>query len=73
MAETRLGRIKSAYASAHEGMPDYYDPLPAWEALPPQVREAIIMVYSAGCVDGAADERKAATRAILADFNNSDR
>lgn len=72
MAETRLGRIKSAYASAHDGMPDYYEPLPSWEALPPPVRKAIIMVYAAGCVDGAAEERKSATRALLDDASNSD-
>lgn len=54
--DTRLRRIREAYASAASGMPDYYDALPAWETLPGTVREAIIVVYAAGCVDGGLEE-----------------
>jgi len=53
----RLKRIKAAYAEADEEQPSEYGPLPKWETLPIQLREAIIHVYLAGRLD-ALTERK---------------
>ena len=57
MADERLERIQRAYAEAESEQSEEYDPLPKWETLPIQVREAIINVYLAGRLD-ALNEMK---------------
>jgi hypothetical protein len=57
MSDERLNRIREAYAEAESEQPANYGPLPKWEALPIQMREAIIYVYLAGRLD-ALTERK---------------
>jgi hypothetical protein len=49
----RLERIQGVYAAAETEQPQplRYDPLPKWETLPIQLREAIIHVYLAGRLD----------------------
>jgi hypothetical protein len=47
MNET-LRKIRSAYAIAGREQPAHYSPLPAWNELSIEVREAIIDVYHAG-------------------------
>jgi len=57
MSDERLNRIQEAYAEAESEQPATYDPLPKWETLPIQMREAIIHVYLAGRLD-ALNENK---------------
>jgi len=51
MSDERLTRIREAYAEAESEQPANYDPLPKWETLPIQMREAIIHVYLVGRLD----------------------
>jgi hypothetical protein len=51
MSDERLERIKGAYAEAESEQPANYGPLPKWETLPIQLREAIIHVYLVGRLD----------------------
>ena len=47
MSET-LHKIQGAYADAGRNQPLNYPPLPAWEALPLEIREAFVHVFVAG-------------------------
>jgi len=53
----RLERIQEAYAEAETEQPLQYDPLPKWETLPIELREAIIHVYLAGRLDALSEVR----------------
>jgi hypothetical protein len=53
----RVERIQEAYAEAETEQPPQYDPLPQWETLPIQLREAIIYVYLAGRLDALSEVR----------------
>jgi hypothetical protein len=53
----RLNRIQDTYAEAETEQPPEYDPLPKWETLPIQLREAIIQVYLAGRLDTLSEVR----------------
>ena len=53
-AVTKLRDIHKAYAQAAAELPKKYRALPAWEALPIELREAIIGVYHLAKSDGAA-------------------
>ena len=55
MSDERLKRIQEAYAQAESEQPAEYDPLPKWETLPIQLREAIIHVYLAGRLDALSE------------------
>jgi hypothetical protein len=55
MSDERLNRIREAYAEAESEQPAGYGPLPKWETLPIQVREAIIHVYLAGRLDAPSE------------------
>ena len=48
-----LKRVREAYADAARKQPAEYPPLPVWEALPSEMREALIHIYFAGRKDGA--------------------
>jgi hypothetical protein len=61
MADERLERIQRAYAEAETEQPAEYDPLPKWETLPIQMREAIINVYLAGRVDALSELKQLAS------------
>jgi len=58
MADARLRRIQEAYTEAESDQPAEYEPLPKWETLPIQVREAIINVYLAGRVDALSEMKQ---------------
>ena len=60
MSSKALKRIRQAYYRAEREQPADYDPLPKWETLPIQVREAIIHVYHEARRD-ALSEIKGAT------------
>jgi hypothetical protein len=53
--DERLKRIQAAYAEAEDEQPANYGPLPKWEMLPIQVRDAIIHVYLAGRLDALSE------------------
>jgi len=53
-AVTKLRDIHKTYAQAVAELPKKYPALPAWEALPIELREAIIGVYHLAKSDGAA-------------------
>jgi hypothetical protein len=55
MSDERLIRIREAYAEAESERPRNYDPLPKWETLPIQMREAIIHVYLVGRLDALSE------------------
>ena len=55
MSDERLKRIQEAYAGAESEQPAEYDPLPKWETLPIQMREAIIHVYLAARLDALSE------------------
>jgi len=55
MSDERLTRIREAYAEAESEQPANYDPLPKWETLPIQMREAIIHVYLVGRLDALSE------------------
>ena len=55
MSDERLNRIREAYAEAESEQPANYGPLPKWETLPIQMREAIIHVYLAGRLDALTE------------------
>jgi len=57
MADERLERIRRAYAEAETEQPAQYEPLPKWETLPIQLREAIIHVYLAGRLNALSEVR----------------
>ena len=42
MTDNRLKRIREAYAEAESEQPSNYGPLPKWDTLPIQLREAIM-------------------------------
>jgi hypothetical protein len=44
----RLERIRLAYEDAQLHMPEYFPKLPKWEALPIEMRVAIVHVYGVG-------------------------
>jgi hypothetical protein len=46
--DERLMKIRDAYEEAGREQPSEYPPLPAWEALSQELREAIIHVYYRG-------------------------
>jgi hypothetical protein len=52
-----LMRIRAAYDDAGRSQPDYYPMLPAWEALPIELREAIIHVYHQGKLDAQREAK----------------
>jgi len=56
--DERLRRIQQAYAETESEQPAEYDPLPKWETLPIQVREAIINVYLAGRLDALSEVKQ---------------
>jgi hypothetical protein len=58
MADERIERIQRAYAEAETEQPAEYDPLPKWETLPIQVREAIVNVYLAGRLDALSEKKQ---------------
>jgi hypothetical protein len=55
MSDERLNRIREAYAEVESEQPANYGPLPKWETLPIQMREAIIHVYLAGRLDALTE------------------
>ena len=55
MADERLKRIRRAYTEAETEQPAHYEPLPKWETLPIQLREAIIHVYLVGKLDALSE------------------
>jgi len=55
MSDDRLKRIQEAYAEAESAQTAEYGPLPKWETLPIQLREAIIHVYLAGRLDALSE------------------
>jgi hypothetical protein len=55
MADERLERIRRAYAEAGTEQPAQYEPLPKWDTLPIQLREAIIHVYLVGRLDAVSE------------------
>ena len=55
MSVERLERIQAAYAESEEEQPADYEPLPKWETLPIQLREAIIHVFLAGRLDALSE------------------
>jgi hypothetical protein len=48
---TGLDRVKFAYAEAGRKQPAEYPPLPKWEDLPIEMREAFVSVYARGRID----------------------
>jgi hypothetical protein len=58
MADERLRRIQAAYTESESDQPAEYEPLPKWESLPIQVREAIINVYLAGRLDALSEMKQ---------------
>jgi hypothetical protein len=56
MTDDTLKKIREAYAEACREQSSEYPPLPAWEMLPIQMREALIHVYHQGKID-ARNER----------------
>ena len=62
MDET-LQKIREAYTQAGRDQPAKYPPLPAWETLSPELREAFISIYNRGRRDGILDELARAMRA----------
>jgi len=51
-----LKMIRAAYYEAGRAQPSEYDPLPSWESLPVQLREALI-VWHDGHKHGGQEER----------------
>jgi hypothetical protein len=62
MDET-LQKIREAYAQAGRDQPAEYPPLPAWETLSLELREAFISIYNRGRRDGILDELARAIKA----------
>ena len=62
MNET-LQKIREAYAQAGRDQPTEYPPLPAWENLSLELREAFISIYNRGRRDGILDELARAIKA----------
>ena len=58
-----LKKIREAYAQAGRDQPAEYPPLPAWEALSLELREAFISIYHRGRLDGILDEVARAIKA----------
>jgi hypothetical protein len=57
MADSNLKKIRAAYYAAGRAQPPEYDPLPSWETLSIQLREAFIHVWHDGHKHGAEEER----------------
>jgi hypothetical protein len=57
MSKERLKRLKHAYYQAERKHPADYDPLPKWETLPIQLREAITNVYLVGRLDALSETK----------------
>jgi len=51
----RLHKVREAWAEAGREQPPEYPPLPAWETLSKELREAIIHVYLAGRLDAPSE------------------
>jgi hypothetical protein len=51
-----LEKVREAYARARAAQPSEYPPLPTWENLPLQMREAFIDVFGAGRMDAFREE-----------------
>jgi hypothetical protein len=51
--DENLKNVRAAYYEAGRKQPSDYDPLPSWEALPMQLREAFIHVWYDGHRTGA--------------------
>jgi hypothetical protein len=47
-SEYMLAKVQPAYAGAARSQPAHYPPLPAWEDLPREIREAFVRVFAAG-------------------------
>jgi hypothetical protein len=52
----RLQKIRDAYDEAGREQPSQYPPLPAWETLSQELREAIIHVYYRGRIDAMSGD-----------------
>jgi hypothetical protein len=52
----RLQKIRDAYEEAGREQPAEYPPLPAWETLSLEMREAIIHVYYRGRFDALSSD-----------------
>ena len=61
MTDDTLFRIRSAYADAEHQQPPHYGPLPKWEDLSIEVREAIICVYHRGRHDAMSEMKRSHT------------
>ena len=53
---TGLEKVKFAYAEAGREQPKEYPPLPPWEVLPIELREAFIHVYVRGRIDVTTEQ-----------------
>jgi hypothetical protein len=53
-----LDKIKAAYEEAGRVQPPEYPPLPPWENLPMEMREALIHVFHAGRTSAKDEERE---------------
>ena len=51
-------KIRDAYEEAGREQPSEYPPLPAWEALSQELREAIIHVYYRGRFDAMSSDEE---------------
>ena len=58
-----LKKIREAYAHAGRDQPAAYPPLPAWEKLGIELREAFVSIYHRGRRDGILDELARAIKA----------
>jgi hypothetical protein len=52
-----LKKIRATYYEAGRLQPSDYDPLPSWESLPIQLREAFIHVWHEGHSQGARESK----------------
>jgi hypothetical protein len=51
-----LDKVKAAYAEAVQENPKDYPPLPPWEVLSIELREAFIHVYTCGRIDVTTEQ-----------------
>jgi hypothetical protein len=49
--------VQEAYERAARKQPSHYEPLPAWETLSLELKEAFIFVYYQGRMDGIKETR----------------
>jgi hypothetical protein len=47
-SEHMLAKTQAAYVDAARNQPTHYPPLPAWQDLPREIREAFVWVFVAG-------------------------